>query len=341
MKLYRVIFFVVLLLLAADVQADDSPEVFVENFYNRFYQHEEDEEYRGLRGAVRFVESLEPFLESGFYELMRESTLWDLSNQTFGWGNGLNPMPHTTITQIKAVRKEMGPQSGWVELEVSGTSSRRGLPVSAIAKVFLLRGGDHGWLISNVLLPEQFQARRDLKKILGNVPERGYAVQLLSPDELKTVRSERSYRNSIITNQSFSFAGTDTIYASQENAALFLAFAFEEAPGENSLRLAWRDFQGRYYDLIDDANVGLFRELKEVVFGDFNRDGLGPDILSIANYDNGRGGVQARAQVFFCQSPYEYRFKEDSQLAEYLSGESVRTVAEVESAILRFYEEAR
>ena len=333
MKLSQIIIFLITLLLAAESKADESPEIFAERFYNTFYQERYNDDYGGFRGAVRFVERMEPFLEKSFYELMRESALWDLSNRTFGFGNGLDPLPQTNITQVETIRKDVSSQSCWVVLKISATGFRRRSPVSAVIKVFLRQGGEQGWLITNIL-QETSQGVLNLKNRLGNVPLGGYPVRSLSPDELKTVRSELS--GTIITDQSFSFAGTDTIYTTGDKASLLLATKSQMATGEESLRLRWRDLHGRYYELTSGAKPGPFSGLNTVAFADFNNDGLGPDILTISNCDDGNG-EQSSVRIFFCQRPYEYLFKEDSQLMEYLSDKPVRTLAETESAVRIFY----
>ena len=106
------------------------------------------------------------------------------------------------------------------------------------------------------------------------------------------------------------------------------------------LNLRFRTSEGKYQPLVP-VNQALtawnFYQLNAVAFEDINNDGLGPDIVAIADYMTGAGPQAAQPFPVTTVHFKDARgfFAADEATEELLSEQGAATIAEVRSALSR------
>lgn len=94
---------------------------------------------------------------------------------------------------------------------------------------------------------------------------------------------------------------------------LMLIASESQVDNIDRLHFDWKSptSEGGYFPLPADPTISTnwtFWELKAVSFGDFDGDGLGPDVIAIAEYTTGAGPTGAQpfpaATVYFLKAPY-------------------------------------
>lgn len=167
-----------------------------------------------------------------------------------------------------------------------------------------------------------------------------YQATLLSAEQLAVLEEELAPEDlspdeEIIEDQSFAIEmptlGLVWLVASKVN----------RSPSQLSLR--WRLPEGEYIALSPADGPGSgqpeswrFWDLQEIAFEDVNRDGVGPDIITIAEYVTGVGPEGSQpfsiANVYFNQGTD--RFLADATVNNLLSEQGAKTISDV-NAILQ------
>ena len=162
-----------------------------------------------------------------------------------------------------------------------------------------------------------------------------YDPQPLTTDALAQIESELGSSEEVFSDHSFTLDVPDL-----GNVA-FVASRSSRPDGKpfGSLVMRLRFPDGEYQPLVP-ANPGQempwnFWSLNAVAFEDVNGDGLGPDIVAIADYMTGAGPEAAQP---FPVTTVQFRepsgfFIADAEVDEQLSSEGISTIAEVRNAL--------
>ncbi len=169
-----------------------------------------------------------------------------------------------------------------------------------------------------------------------------YPSRLLSADESEIVEfdvgaGELGPGRSTIAAQSFAVTVP-------ESGEIFLIATRSAIEGPSKLHLDWRSptSEGGYFAMPVDPEVASwsFFELRAVAFGDFNRDGLGPDVITIAEYVTGIGPTGAQpfpiVTVYFYETLYSYTI--NAAVQDALREKEIETIDAAKSEIDVFFE---
>lgn len=286
----------IVLALFLPVQAQLTPKQWAEDFYQRYNALRTQEESL----SEVFTAHSGDLTSELHKELMRvvkhdgpgKGFLLDFDPFTSAYGNNV----------AVSIKGSGGSASNaWVSLE-SRFQGVRG-PRTQPMKLFLVRSGQ-SWKIANIAYPEWPTAQKDLRAILTEIWRNTFSVRAMTEGELAASRSDSSR---LIPAHCFVFKGRRH-YGDQ-----FVAFT-SKTSGLADLGFSWRKHGEKTSRSlpVGEADSGwTFWELKAVAFGDYNKDGLGPDVLTVAEYITGAGPEAAVpfpvTRVYFRQPSDEFQ----------------------------------
>ena len=150
----------------------------------------------------------------------------------------------------------------------------------------------------------------------------------LSRARLDLIDAELGSSETLIRDQSFA------VNLSGLGIVDFVPSKAQADNGSSELALRWRDLDGNYVPLYL-SNQWQFHTLSAVAFEDINKDGLGPDVVAIAQYITGIGPDGAKpfpaATVLFNDG--SDRFEPDSSIDNMLAERGAATVADVRTLL--------
>ena len=150
----------------------------------------------------------------------------------------------------------------------------------------------------------------------------------LSRARLDLIDAELGNSEALIRNQSFA------VNLPSLGSIDFVASKVQEGNGSSELALRWRDLDGNYVPLYLSSQW-QFDSLSAVAFEDVNEDGLGPDVVAIAQYITGIGPDGAKpfpaATVLFNDG--SDRFEPDPSIDSMLAERGAATVADVRALL--------
>ena len=161
-----------------------------------------------------------------------------------------------------------------------------------------------------------------------------YDVQPITPTELTQVAKELGASEEVFSEHSFSLKLPDS------GDVAFIASRSDRPNqpfGDLVMRLRYPD--GKYQPLVPanqmQGSAWNFWDLKAISFDDFNGDGLGPDIIAIAEYMTGAGPEAAQP---FPVVTVQFRepggfFTANAEIDQQLSDQGISTISEVRAAL--------
>lgn len=175
--------------------------------------------------------------------------------------------------------------------------------------------------------------------LISSSPAVDYSLRLLDATELEMIEFDLEPDRNVIADQSFLLdipnLGEAALVASESNRE-----------GVRQLHLDWKSpvSEGDYFSLPLDQAISswIFWEIKEISFGDFNSDSLGPDVIVIAEYMTGIGPTGAQpfavTTVFFHEAFNEntYSYFTITALNQMLQEKEIETIGEAKSEIEAF-----
>ena len=169
-------------------------------------------------------------------------------------------------------------------------------------------------------------------------------------EAVETSQSSDAYASTYAIQTELSEARLDLIEAEIGSEALIREHSFavnlsrlgvvdfvpSEIKKDRALAIRWRDMNGNYIPLFlsDQWN---FDRLEAVAFEDINQDGLGPDIVAIAQYYTGIGpnGAQPFSSPIVLLNDGNDTFDIDPAIENRLMDKSVSSIADVRSILSR------